>query len=173
MSLRDPEYYMEIALTQARHALDLGEIPVGAVVVNGEGAIVGAGCNETLSSHDPSAHAEMVALRKAALALENYRLPDLSMYVTLEPCTMCTGLLIHARLRHLYFGTADPRTGACGSIYDIPADPRHNHHVEVTGGILQEQCSTILKDFFKLRRRQIRELNSKRIAQTLGLQKKD
>jgi tRNA(adenine34) deaminase len=155
---------MALALAQASHALDIGEIPVGAVVVDADGAVVGAGCNETLTSHDPSAHAEMVALRKAALALSNYRLPGLSMYVTLEPCPMCTGLLIHARLKHLWFGTPDPRTGACGSVFSLIGDPRHNHHVEVSGGILQDECSKILKDFFKLRRAQAKALNAKRIA---------
>ena len=110
--MRDPSYWMGLALAQARHAIDLGEIPVGAVVVDEErDAIVGAGCNMTLTTHDPSAHAEMVALRRTGQALENYRLPGLSMFVTLEPCPMCAGLVIHARLRRLVYGAPDPRTG--------------------------------------------------------------
>ncbi len=162
---------MELALAQAALAWKLGEVPVGAVVINDEGEVLGSGCNRTLSSHDPSAHAEMVALRNTALNLKNYRLPDLTMYVTLEPCTMCTGLLIHSRIKELYFGATDPKTGACGSIYNLMDDIRHNHHVMVHSGIMAEQCGQILKDFFKLRRQQIKETNSKRIAQTLGLQK--
>lgn len=164
------EYYMELALAQARLAWDLGEVPVGAIVINDAGEIVGEGCNRTLSSHDPSAHAEMMALRTTALNLKNYRLPNLTMYVTLEPCTMCAGLLIHARLKKLVFGAYDPRTGACGSLYDLPSDPRHNHHFEIQGGVLEKKCGQILKDFFKLRRKQIKESKSKRIAVTLGLQ---
>lgn len=162
---------MELALAQASLAWRLGEVPVGAVVINDAGEVLGSGCNRTLSSHDPSAHAEMVALRNTALNLKNYRLPDLTMYVTLEPCTMCAGLLIHARLRELYFGASDPKTGACGSLYNLLDDARHNHHVIVHQGIMATQCGQILKDFFKLRRQQIKETNSKRIAKTLGLQK--
>lgn len=162
---------MELALAQASLAWRLGEVPVGAVVINDAGEVLGSGCNRTLSSHDPSAHAEMVALRNTALNLKNYRLPDLTMYVTLEPCTMCAGLLIHARLKELYFGASDPKTGACGSLYNLLDDARHNHHVIVHQGIMASQCGQILKDFFKLRRQQIKETNSKRIAKTLGLQK--
>ncbi len=171
MVRRSHEYYMELALAQASLAWRLGEVPVGAVVINDAGEVLGSGCNRTLSSHDPSAHAEMVALRNTALNLKNYRLPDLTMYVTLEPCTMCAGLLIHARLKELYFGASDPKTGACGSLYNLLDDARHNHHVIVHQGIMATQCGQILKDFFKLRRQQIKETNSKRIAKTLGLQK--
>ena len=160
---------MELALAQARHAIDLGEIPVGAVVVDEErDAVVGAGCNMTLTTHDPSAHAEMVALRRTGQALSNYRLPGLSMFVTLEPCPMCAGLLIHSRLKRLVFGTPDPRTGACGSVFDLIADPRHNHHVDVQSGVLADECSEILKSFFRLRRQQMKELGVKRIAQALS-----
>ena len=160
---------MELALAQARHAIDLGEIPVGAVVVDEErDAVVGAGCNMTLTTHDPSAHAEMVALRRTGQALSNYRLPGLSMFVTLEPCPMCAGLLIHSRLKRLVFGTPDPRTGACGSVFDLIADPRHNHHVDVQSGVLADECSEILKSFFRLRRQQMKELGVKRIATALS-----
>ena len=160
---------MELALAQARHAIDLGEIPVGAVVVDEErDAVVGVGCNMTLTTHDPSAHAEMVALRRTGQALSNYRLPGLSMFVTLEPCPMCAGLLIHSRLKRLVFGTPDPRTGACGSVFDLIADPRHNHHVDVQSGVLADECSEILKSFFRLRRQQIKELGVKRIATALS-----
>ncbi len=167
--MRDPSYWMELALAQARHAIDLGEIPVGAVVVDEErDAVVGAGCNMTLTTHDPSAHAEMVALRRTGQALSNYRLPGLSMFVTLEPCPMCAGLLIHSRLKRLVFGTPDPRTGACGSVFDLIADPRHNHHVDVQSGVLADECSEILKSFFRLRRQQMKELGVKRIATALS-----
>lgn len=167
--MRDPSYWMGLALAQARHAIDLGEIPVGAVVVDEErDAIVGAGCNMTLTTHDPSAHAEMVALRRTGQALENYRLPGLSMFVTLEPCPMCAGLVIHARLRRLVYGATDPRTGACGSVFPLISDPRHNHHVEVEGGVLQEECSEILKSFFRRRRAQMKALGARRIAQALS-----
>ncbi len=169
--MRSHEYYMELALAQAQLAWSIGEVPVGAVVVDDEGNVVGAGCNRTLSTHDPSAHAEMVALRNVGQNLKNYRLPDLTMYVTLEPCTMCSGLLVHARLKALYFGAPDPRTGACGSVYNVLGDKRHNHQVQFYGGILKERCAKILVDFFKLRRSQIKQTKSKRIAQTLGLQK--
>lgn len=167
--MRDPSYWMELALAQARHAIDLGEIPVGAVVVDEErDAVVGEGCNMTLTTHDPSAHAEMVALRRTGQALSNYRLPGLSMFVTLEPCPMCAGLLIHSRLKRLVFGTPDPRTGACGSVFDLIADPRHNHHVDVQSGVLADECSEILKSFFRLRRQQMKELGVKRIATALS-----
>ena len=131
-------------------------------------AVVGAGCNMTLTTHDPSAHAEMVALRRTGQALSNYRLPGLSMFVTLEPCPMCAGLLIHSRLKRLVFGTPDPRTGACGSVFDLIADPRHNHHVDVQSGVLADECSEILKSFFRLRRQQMKELGVKRIATALS-----
>ncbi len=147
--------YMRLALAQAHLALDHGEIPVGAIIIDeADGRIVGQGCNLTLSTHDPTAHAEIVALRSAGMGLANYRLPELSMYVTLEPCCMCSGALIHARLKRLVYGAPDPRTGACGSVFSVLTDPRHNHKVEVTGGILAEESGELLREFFRARRRE-------------------
>ncbi|MBQ9274671.1 MAG: tRNA adenosine(34) deaminase TadA [Succinivibrio sp.] len=148
---------MTVALAQARLAWDLGEVPVGAVVTDGQGRILGVGCNRVISSHDPSAHAEMVALRAAGRLVHNYRLPGLSLYVTLEPCLMCTGLMVHSRIEYLYYGASDPKTGACGGCFALADDPRHNHHLKVQGGVLAEQCSALLRAFFKYRREQQRQ----------------
>ena len=120
------EYFMSLALSQARHAWDLGEIPVGAVIVNAANEIVSVGCNRTIIDNDPCAHAEIVALRNAGKVLDTYRLTDLTMYVTLEPCCMCSGALIHARLKRLVYGAKDPKTGACGSVFDVLIDSRHS-----------------------------------------------
>ena len=150
--MRDPSYWMGLALAQARHAIDLGEIPVGAVVVDEErDAIVGAGCNMTLTTHDPSAHAEMVALRRTGQALENYRLPGLSMFVTLEPCPMCTGAIIMSRLPCLIFGAREPQTGSVGSVIDLFQE-RYRHEPKVYGGILEDECAALLRGFFEARR---------------------
>ena len=146
------EYFMSLALSQARHAWDLGEIPVGAVIVNAAKEIVSVGCNRTIIDNDPCAHAEIVALRNAGTILDTYRLTDLTMYVTLEPCCMCSGALIHARLKRLVYGAKDPKTGACGSVFDILIDSRHNHKIDVEGGVLESSCSDLLKSFFKMRR---------------------
>lgn len=143
---------MREALGQAQKAADHGEVPVGAVVVK-DGAIVGRGWNAPIGTHDPSAHAEIRALRDAALQLANYRLVDCDLYVTLEPCAMCAGAIMHARIRRLVFGAADPKTGACGSVVDLFAEQRLNHHAEVTGGVLAEESSRMLSGFFAARRR--------------------
>ena len=144
---------MELALDQARRACAVGEVPVGAVVVSARGEVLGEGFNRTILDHDPTAHAEIVALRQAARALENYRLPGISVYVTLEPCVMCIGAMLHARLARVVFGAHDPKTGACGSVLDVGAVSRLNHHTSVTGGVLAEPCGELLRGFFRERGR--------------------
>ncbi|WP_339843652.1 tRNA adenosine(34) deaminase TadA [uncultured Halopseudomonas sp.] len=143
--------FMRLALAEAQLAADLGEVPVGAVLVY-QGQVIGKGFNQPISSKDPSAHAEMVALRQAALAQSNYRLPDTTLYVTLEPCTMCAGLLIHSRVSRLVFGASEPRAGAVISRAQVLDQAWMNHRIEVEGGILSEECGAILKAFFKGRR---------------------
>jgi len=147
-----PEHWMEEALALARQAMARGEVPVGAVVVR-DGAIIGRGGNAPIAASDPTAHAEIAALRDAAQSLGNYRLPDCDLYVTLEPCAMCAGAILHARIRRLVFGARDPKTGACGSIVDLFGEPRLNHHTTVTAGIAAETCGRLLSDFFLARRR--------------------
>ncbi|MBO6258112.1 MAG: tRNA adenosine(34) deaminase TadA [Succinivibrio sp.] len=151
---------MELALAQARCAEDLDEIPVGCVIVDPQGRIVSSGCNQTITAHDPTAHAEIVALRRAGLALDNYRLVGLTMYVTLEPCCMCAGALIHSRIHRLVYGADDPKTGACSSVFDVLKNPRHNHIIEVRGGVLACQCANVLSAFF--RRRRVEQKNSRK-----------
>lgn len=143
---------MELALAQARCAQDLDEIPVGCIIVDANGRIVSSGYNQTITAHDPTAHAEIVALRRAGLEIENYRLVGLTMYVTLEPCCMCSGALIHSRIQRLVYGADDPKTGACSSVFDVLKNPLHNHTVEVTGGVLADRCSRLLSAFFRRRR---------------------
>ena len=145
------QVFMRQALDQAQNAWDLGEVPVGAVVVK-NGQVVATGFNQPIGNHDPTAHAEIMALRAAATILGNYRLPGCEMYVTLEPCVMCAGAMMHARLARVVFGATDPKTGACGSIVNLFEQERLNHHTEVTGGVLEQQCSQLLKDFFAERR---------------------
>lgn len=144
--------YMKLALELAQQAADAGEVPVGALVVK-DGEIVGHGYNQPISGADPSAHAEMVALRDAAQHLGNYRLVGCTLYVTLEPCAMCTGAIQHARIARLVFGASDPKTGACGSVVNLMAEEKLNHHCEVTSGVLAEQCGSILSGFFAARRK--------------------
>jgi tRNA(adenine34) deaminase len=142
---------MRHALRLARRAQELGEVPVGAVIVRGD-EVVAEGWNQPIASHDPSAHAEMVAMRETAATLRNYRLGGLTLYVTLEPCVMCAGAIIHARLARLVFGAPDPRAGAVRSVYDVISQPRLNHRPEWTGGVLAEECGAILQEFFRARR---------------------
>lgn len=144
-------HWMRHALKLAQRAADLGEVPVGALLVNGED-IVAEGWNRPIASHDPSAHAEMVALREAAQTLKNYRLSGLTLYVTLEPCVMCAGAIIHSRIARLVYGAADPKAGAVDSVYDIISSPRLNHRLDWTGGVLAAECGAILQDFFRARR---------------------
>jgi len=147
----EDQAFMRAALEQARKAQAKGEVPVGAVVVK-DGVIVGAGFNAPISGHDPTAHAEVLALRDAARKLGNYRLPDCELYVTLEPCVMCVGAILHARIARLVYGAADPKTGACGGVVDLFAEPRLNHHAGVTAGVMEEECAALLRNFFSARR---------------------
>lgn len=143
---------MERALALADQAAAEAEVPVGALVVR-DGEVLGEGWNRPIASHDPSAHAEIRALRAAAHRVENYRLPGADLYVTLEPCPMCAGAIVHARIRHLIYGARDPKGGACGSVFDLlPSDGRFNHQTRCTGGILAETCSERLREFFRDRR---------------------
>jgi tRNA(adenine34) deaminase len=143
--------WMDEALLLARAAAARGEVPVGAVVVR-DGAIVGRGGNAPIAGNDPTAHAEISALRDAARALANYRLPGCTLYVTLEPCAMCAGAIMHARIARLVFGARDPKTGACGSVVDLFAEARLNHHATVVGGVRADECGRVLSDFFAARR---------------------
>lgn len=153
MSTEQDEYWMRHALALADNAQQQGEIPVGAVLVK-DNQIVGEGWNQSISLHDPSAHAEMMAIREAGANLQNYRLVGSCLYVTLEPCSMCAGLLIHSRIDRLVFGASDFKTGAVGSLLDLLGDPRMNHHVQVDAGVLAQECGDKLSAFFKLRREQ-------------------
>ena len=148
---------MEHALMLAQRAMAEGEVPVGAVVVLDD-CIVGEGWNRPISTNDPTAHAEIVALRDAATRLGNYRLSESSLYVTLEPCPMCAGAIVHARVRRVVYGATDPKGGAAGSVFDLlPTDQRFNHQVSIEGGLLQEQSGDLLRNFFRQRREQQKE----------------
>lgn len=145
---------MQQALSLAGKAEQHGEVPVGAVVVLND-EIIGEGWNQPISSNDPTAHAEVMALRDAGKSLENYRLPETTLYVTLEPCPMCAGAIVHARVKRVVFAARDPRTGAAGSVFDLlPSDERFNHHAEVDSGVMSEEASQMLSAFFRKRRQQ-------------------
>lgn len=144
--------FMQIALSLAEEAGKNGEVPVGAIVVK-DGIVIGRGSNAPITQHDPSAHAEIQAMRDAAKQLGNYRLVDCTLYVTLEPCAMCAGAIQHARIARLVFGASDPKTGACGSVVNLMAEEKLNHHTEVTGGILATECGGLLSQFFAVRRK--------------------
>ncbi|MDM5057508.1 MULTISPECIES: tRNA adenosine(34) deaminase TadA [Aeromonas] len=148
---RQDEHWMRHAMALAARAEGIGEIPVGAVLVLGD-EVVGEGWNRSISAHDACAHAEIMAIRAAGITQQNYRLLDTTLYVTLEPCCMCAGALIHSRVKRVVYGARDLKTGAAGSVFDILQDPRHNHRVALTGGVLAEACSAQLSDFFKRRR---------------------
>lgn len=152
MNIATDVAYMQSALLLAAEAANNGEVPVGAIVVK-DGQIIGRGSNATVSNHDPSAHAEIQALRQAAAHLKNYRLVDCTLYVTLEPCAMCAGAIQHARIARLVFGASDPKTGACGSVVNLMDEAKLNHHCEVESGVLSLECGTVLSDFFKKRRK--------------------
>ncbi|MGB8856178.1 MAG: tRNA adenosine(34) deaminase TadA [Burkholderiales bacterium] len=143
--------FMREALGLAREAGAAGEVPVGAIVVK-EGIIIGRGYNSPIARHDPTAHAEIRALRDAAEKIGNYRLPDCELYVTLEPCAMCVGAIMHARIAHVVFGASDPKTGAAGSVVNLFDETKLNHHAEVTGGVMADECAVLLKEFFAARR---------------------
>jgi tRNA(adenine34) deaminase len=151
MQSESEEYYMGLALAEAQKAQAAGEVPVGAVIVSG-GNVIGKGFNRPISGNDPTAHAEIVALRDAAQQQQNYRLSDATLYCTVEPCMMCAGAIIHARIARVVFGTPDPKAGAAGSIYNVLTDPRLNHRVEVLSGIREDECAALLRQFFSARR---------------------
>ena len=143
--------FMQQALDQAKLAAMAGEVPVGAVLVR-DGKIISRGFNQPISNSDPSAHAEMIALRSAAQLESNYRLPGTTLYVTLEPCIMCAGAMLHARVERLVFGATDPKTGAAGSVLNVFSEKQINHQTQVEGGIMDDECGQVLRDFFKGRR---------------------
>ena len=143
--------FMQQAIEQAQLAALAGEVPVGAVLVR-DGQVISKAFNKPITNHDPSAHAEMLALRQAADVEQNYRLPGTTLYVTLEPCTMCAGAMLHARVNRIVYGAPDPKTGAAGSVVDVFASKQINHQTSVNGGIMAEECGQLLKTFFKERR---------------------
>ncbi len=143
--------YMELALVLARRAAAAGEVPVGAVLIQ-DGEVIAEGWNQPIGAHDPTAHAEIVALRAGGLRQENYRLAGTTLYVTLEPCAMCIGAAINARVARVVFGAWDAKAGACGSVFDLAREPRLPHRIDVFGGVRSEDCSAILKQFFSLKR---------------------
>lgn len=149
----DHEYFMHLALEQAALARTMGEVPIGAVLVDGEEKILARGCNQPISSCDPTAHAEILALRQAARQVNNYRLLSTTLYVTLEPCVMCMGALIHARVARVVFGARDLKWGAAGSIYDFSKDIRFNHQPVIVPGICEPQCRSMITDFFRGKRK--------------------
>jgi len=150
------DHAMRLALDQAHNAGLVGEVPVGAVILRA-GQVIATGYNRPITEHDPTAHAEIVALRHAAHLLQNYRLPECELFVTLEPCAMCAMALMHARFKRVVFGAADPKTGAAGSVVDLFADRRLNHHTRVAGGVLADACGQMLSDFFAAKRERYRQ----------------
>jgi len=151
MYMASDEDYMDLALSEAKKAEAAGEVPVGAVIVS-DGVVIGRGFNQPISGNDPTAHAEIIALREAASHQRNYRLTNAVLYCTVEPCIMCAGAVMHARIARLVFGTPDPKAGAAGSIYNILTDPRLNHRVDVVSGIREDACAALLRAFFAERR---------------------
>lgn len=145
------QIYMQAAIALAKQAAERGEVPVGAIVVK-DGEIIGRGSNAPIGLHDPSAHAEILAIRDAAKNIGNYRLVDCTLYVTLEPCAMCSGAIQHARIANLIYGASDPKTGACGSVINLMSEEKLNHHTNVARGILESECGQLLSDFFRHRR---------------------
>jgi len=161
--LQSDEYYMRLAMEQAHQAELAGEVPVGAVIVDPGGEVIACGQNMVLRSHDPSAHAEVVAMRRAGSRLSNYRLPGLTLYVTLEPCTMCLGALFHARIARLVYGAADPKTGACGGRLDLTGHGLINFHCTVQGGVMAAECGQMLTEFFRRKRLSAKAMKDKQI----------
>jgi tRNA(adenine34) deaminase len=151
MYLESDTRYMDLALAEAEKAESAGEVPVGAVIVFND-TVIGSGFNRPISAHDATAHAEIIALRQAGQTIGNYRLSGATMYCTVEPCMMCAGAMIHARVARLVFGTPDPKAGSAGSIYNVLTDPRLNHRVEVVSGIREDECTALLRTFFSRRR---------------------
>ncbi|WP_437615251.1 tRNA adenosine(34) deaminase TadA [Erwinia sp. V71] len=151
VSHNNDEYWMRQALTLAQRAWDEGEVPVGAVLVLGD-RVIGEGWNRPIGHHDPTAHAEIMALRQGGKVLENYRLIDATLYVTLEPCTMCAGAMVHSRIGRLVFGARDEKTGAAGSLLDVLGHPGMNHRIAISEGVLATECAAMLSEFFRQRR---------------------
>jgi tRNA(adenine34) deaminase len=149
------EYWMRYALELARRAWEQGEVPVGAVLVQGD-RVIGEGWNRPISQCDPTAHAEIMALRQGGKVIDNYRLLDTTLYVTLEPCVMCAGAMVHSRITRLVYGAKDEKTGAAGSLLDVIGHPGMNHQIEIAHGVLAEECAMLLSDFFRMRREQKR-----------------
>ncbi|MBU3624823.1 tRNA adenosine(34) deaminase TadA [Polynucleobacter sp. JS-Safj-400b-B2] len=145
------QQFMRMAIEQAQLAAQSGEVPVGAVLVR-DGRVISKAFNKPIANHDPSAHAEMLAIREASLVEENYRIPGSTLYVTLEPCAMCSGAMLHARIDRVVYGASDPKTGAAGSVLDLFSSKQINHQTSVEGGIMSEECGQLLRDFFKGRR---------------------
>ncbi len=153
MTQPDDLFFMEFALTEARRAAELGEVPVGAVLVSAAGQVISACGNRSITMCDPSAHAEIMTLRRAGEFVQNYRFPGTTLYVTLEPCVMCAGALVQARVDRLVFGATDPKGGGVVSTYAVGCDGRLNHQFHVTGGVMAEDCGELLKIFFRARRK--------------------
>ena len=149
------EFYMQIALEEARKARGIEEVPVGAVLVSAAGDILAAAHNRTIAERDPTGHAEVLALRQGAEKLQNYRLLNTTLYVTIEPCIMCMGAIVHGRVARLVYGAPDPKWGAAGSLYDVAADPRLNHQVETVSGVCAAECRQLMQDFFRSKRIQL------------------
>ncbi len=156
----DHEHYMKLAIEQALKAQDIGEVPVGAIVVDNQGEVIGKGFNQCITMHDPSLHAEMVAVREACKRVNNYRLVNTSLYVTLEPCSMCAGLLVHSRIKNLIFAATDLKTGAAGSVINLVQHDMLNHKVNVIDGVLSNECSGMLSTFFAMRRDEKKKLKA-------------
>lgn len=152
MNVIKDEKYMSMALDLAAEAASVGEVPVGAVIVDDNDQIVATGFNQTITSCDPTAHAEIVALRAAAVFNNNYRLNNLKIYISLEPCLMCLGALFHARIAEIIYAANDPKTGACGGAVNIPLETKLNHHAAIRSGVLEQESARLLKEFFKQRR---------------------
>lgn len=164
MNPQNDEYWMRYALELAKRAWEQGEVPVGAVLVQGD-KVIGEGWNRPIGQHDPTAHAEIMALRQGGKVLENYRLLDTTLYVTLEPCVMCAGAMVHGRITRLVYGAKDEKTGAAGSLLDVIGHPGMNHQIQIDCGVLAEECAGMLSDFFRMRREQKKAL---RQAQRTG-----
>lgn len=160
MALSDVDF-MQQALALARYGATQDEVPVGALVVL-DGEVIGRGFNQPITRHDPTAHAEVMALRDAATHMGNYRLPGSTLYVTVEPCAMCAGAIQHARVARVVYGTVEPKTGACGSVVDLFAEDRLNHHADVEGGLLADACADVVSSFFRRRREEARQAKEAR-----------
>jgi tRNA(adenine34) deaminase len=167
MTIQTDEHAMRLALDQANNAWLIGEVPVGAVIMRA-GQVIATGYNRPITEHDPTAHAEIVALRHAAQLLGNYRLPECELFVTLEPCAMCTMALMHARFKRVVFGAPDPKTGAAGSVVNLFEQPQLNHHTALEGGVLAVECGLVLRDFFAQRREQYRQRRAARTFAALA-----